>query len=165
MGHGFHSGIAMLSNQISCISLQLQCLIDDHIGALIEDRVPGRRYQRLPWHRNGTNNWDSVAMSSTTSAQTSSTTYNNVQQHRHQHHDDHDDHDDHDRSWSIMIISHDPPGNLESKLELGCHHPCRLLSKESHRRPGVAFEVHHRYEDFVPNGNPARITQLRSWVS
>ena len=46
MGHGFHSGIAMLSNQISCISLQLQCLIDDHIGALIEDRVPGRIYQR-----------------------------------------------------------------------------------------------------------------------
>ena len=31
-----------------------------------------------PWHRNGTNNWDSIAISWTTSAQTSSTTYNNI---------------------------------------------------------------------------------------
>ena len=47
----------------------------------------------------------------------------------------------------IMIISHDPPGNFD-KLEGVCQ---RLLSKESHRRPGVAFEV-HRYEEFVkPN--------------
>ena len=68
-------------------------------------------------------------------------------------------HNDHEMIiMMIMIISHEPLGNFD-KLEGVCQ---RLLSKESQRRPGVAFEV-HRYEDFVkPNGSHSYTIKILS---